>query len=276
MENTSVSPVFSEAHDYSTGVFHYDGKRVNLLSRANSQPVHIYAVGDAPSRRCCSSSSTTSTRATWCWRPTRTSAAATFPDWTLMKPVFYQNKPVFFPAVRAHMIEVGGPVAGGYNSFARDVWQEGFRLSPIKICEKGEMRRDVLRMLSANNRLPDVMEGDLNAMIGACKVGEERILRLVEKYGLATVLEAVQYMLDYSERRVRAEIAQLARRRVPRPQRPRSGLRRHQRRQRRRHDHGRRRPLHGRLHRLASRRREASSTACRATRCPGCSPSSRS
>ena len=43
MENTSVSVVFSEAHDYSTGVFYYDGKRVNLLSRANSQPVHIYA-----------------------------------------------------------------------------------------------------------------------------------------------------------------------------------------------------------------------------------------
>jgi N-methylhydantoinase B len=205
MENTSVSPVFSEAHDYSTGVFHYDGGRVNLLSRANSQPVHIYAA-------------VTSVEVLLRFFKYNLNegdlvlatdpyfGGSHIPDWTLMKPVFYQNKPVFFPAVRAHMIEVGGPVAGGYNSFAREVWHEGFRLSPMKICEKGEMRRDVLRLLSANNRLPDVMEGDLNAMIGACKVGEERILRLVEKYGLATVLDAVRYMLDYSERRVRAEI----------------------------------------------------------------------
>jgi len=43
MERAAVSQVFSEAHDYSTGVFYYDGKQVNLLARANSQPVHIYA-----------------------------------------------------------------------------------------------------------------------------------------------------------------------------------------------------------------------------------------
>jgi len=77
----------------------------------------------------------------------------------------------------------------------------------MKICEKGELRRDVIRMLAANNRVPAIMDGDLNAMIGACKVGEERIIRLVKKYGLDTVLEAIEYILGYSERRVRAEIA---------------------------------------------------------------------
>ncbi len=206
MENTSVSVVFSEAHDYSTGVFYYDGKRVNLLSRANSQPVHIYA-------------SVTSVEALLGFFKYNLNegdiilatdpyhGGSHIPDWTLMKPVFYRNKPVFFPAVRAHMIEVGGPVPGGYNSFATDVWQEGFRLAPTKICEKGEMRRDVLRMLAANNRVPSIMEGDLNAMIGACKVGEERIIRLVNKYGLNAVLESIEYILAYSERRVRAEIA---------------------------------------------------------------------
>jgi N-methylhydantoinase B len=177
-----------------------------LLSRANSQPVHIYAaVRSVETLLQFFKYNLNEGDLVLATDPYF--GGSHIPDWTLMKPVFYQNKPVFFPAVRAHMVEVGGPVAGGYNSFACDVWQEGFRLAPMKICEKGEMRRDVLRMLSANNRMPDVMEGDLNAMIGACKVGEDRILRLVEKYGLATVLDAVQYMLDYSERRVRAEIA---------------------------------------------------------------------
>lgn len=206
MENTSVSTVFSEAHDYSTGVLFSDGKEVSLLARANAQPIHIYASVYSVEtllkafKYNINEGDIILATDPYC-------GGSHIPDWTLMKPVFYRNKPVFFPAVRAHFIEVGGPVPGGYNSAATEIWQEGFRLAPMKICEKGEMRRDVLDLLAANNRLPDTMEGDLNAMIGACKVGEERIIRLVEKYGLETVLESVDYILSYSERRVRAEIS---------------------------------------------------------------------
>jgi N-methylhydantoinase B len=206
METTSVSTVFSEAHDYSSGIFYYDGKQVSLLARANSQPVHIYAsVHSVEGLLSFFKYNLNEGDLILATDPYHNGSH--IPDWTLMKPVFYRNKPVFFPAVRAHMVEVGGPVPGGYNSFATDVWQEGFRITPIKICEKGEMRRDILKLLSANNRIPHTMEGDLNAMIGACKVGEERIIRLVNKYGLEKVLEAIAYILDYSERRVRAEIA---------------------------------------------------------------------
>lgn len=206
MENTAVSTVFSEAHDYSTGVFYYDGKRVNLLSRANSQPVHIYAsVRSVESLLHFFKYNLNDGDMVLATDPYH--GGSHIPDWTLMKPVFFQNKPAFFPAVRAHMMEVGGPVAGGYNSGAREVWHEGFRLSPMKVYEKGELRRDVLRMLAANNRTPEIMEGDLNALIGTCRVGEERILRLIERYGFETVLESVNYILEYSERRVRAEVA---------------------------------------------------------------------
>ena len=206
MENSSVSTVFSEAHDYSTGVFYSDGKDVSLLARANSQPIHIYASVHSV-KILLESFKYNLNEGDIVLASDPYSGGSHIPDWTLMKPVFYNNKPVFFPAVRAHFIEVGGPVPGGYNSLATEIWQEGFRLAPIKICEKGEIRRDVLNLLAANNRLPDIMDGDLNAMIGACKVGEDRIIRLVEKYGLDTVLEAVDYILGYSERQVRAEIA---------------------------------------------------------------------
>jgi N-methylhydantoinase B len=206
MENSSVSAVFSEAHDYSTGVFYVNGKEVSLLARALSQPVHIYAsvhsvetILKAFKYNLNEGDMVLATDPYY--------GGSHIPDWTLVKPVFYQNKPVFFPAVRAHFVEVGGPVPGGYNSDATEIWQEGFRLAPMKICEKGEMRRDLLELLAANNRLPAVMEGDLNAMIGACKVGEDRVLKLVNKYGIATVLEAVEHILSYSERLVRAEIA---------------------------------------------------------------------
>lgn len=206
MENTAVSQVFSEAHDYSSGIFFANGSKVELLARANSQPVHIFAA-------------LTSVEAML--REFKYNlkegdiiiatdpyfGGSHIPDWTVMKPIFYNNKPVFFPSVRAHFVEVGGPVAGGYNSSATEIWQEGFRLAPMKLYEKGEMRRDVFELLAANNRLPDTMMGDLSAMIGACKVGEDRIVRLIDKYGFTTTLEAIDYILDYSERMVRAEIA---------------------------------------------------------------------
>lgn len=205
MENSSVSTAFSEAHDYSSGVFIARGGDVELLARANSQPVHIYAA-------------LTSVEAILKEFKYNLNegdiliatdpyfGGSHIPDWTVLKPVFYNNKPVFFPAVRAHFMEVGGPVPGGYNSLANEIWQEGFRLAPMKICEKGEMRRDVVDLLSANNRLPDAMMGDLNAMIGACKVGEDRVVRLIEKYGLAETIDSIDYLLDYSEKQVRTAI----------------------------------------------------------------------
>jgi len=111
MENSSVSVVFSEAHDYSTGVFHYDGKEVSLLSRANSQPVHIYAavtsVEDLVRFFKYNLNEGDIILATDPYH-----GGSHIPDWTLMKPVFYRNKPVFFPAVRAHMMEVGGQYRG--------------------------------------------------------------------------------------------------------------------------------------------------------------------
>ncbi|MBM3676267.1 MAG: hydantoinase B/oxoprolinase family protein [Actinobacteria bacterium] len=207
MDNTSLSPVFNEAHDCSAGLFFYDGKDVSLIARANAEPVHIYASVHSVEgliryyRNDLADGDVIMVSDPYFY-------GSHIPDWTVMKPVFWNNKPVFFPGIRAHMIEVGGPVAGGYNSDARDVWQEGFRLAPMKLYDRGELRRDLLDLLKANNRQPEIMEGDLNAMIGACRVAERRVIELLEKYGIEQTLEATNYILDYSERRLRAAISE--------------------------------------------------------------------
>ncbi|MGH9100273.1 MAG: hydantoinase B/oxoprolinase family protein, partial [Acidimicrobiales bacterium] len=206
MDNTSVSPVFNEAHDCSAGLFYYDGKDVNLIARANAEPVHIFASVHSVEgllqyyRNDLADGDIIMVNDPYFY-------GSHIPDWTVIKPVFYNNKPVFFPGIRAHMVEVGGPQAGGYNADARDVWQEGFRLAPVKLFERGEMRRDILDLLKANNRQPQIMEGDLNAMIGACRVAERRVVSLLDKYGFEPTRDAVDHILDYSERRLRAEIA---------------------------------------------------------------------
>ena len=207
MVRASVSPIFNEAHDCSAGVFSYDGKQVGLVSRGDAVPVHIYAC-------------LTSVEA--CIRFFRGDlndgdvilacdpffGGTHIGDYTIIMPIFCNNKPVFFASVRAHMLDVGGPVPGGLNAEAEEVWQEGFRFPPVKVFEKGERRRDVWDLLKANNRLPDIAIADINAMIGACKIGQERIRAVVDKYGLATVQEGVRYTFDYSEKKFRNAIAQ--------------------------------------------------------------------
>jgi N-methylhydantoinase B len=207
MEMTAVSNVYNEAHDYSCGVFYYDGKDVSLLARAAAVPSHIWA-------------SIVSVQAIVDFFPGELYegdilvlsdpyfGGSHIPDWTVMKPVFHRGTPVFFPGVRAHMLDVGGPAAGGYNILARDVWQEGFRLPPMKVFDRGQLRQDVWDLMMANTRIPDTITGDFNAMVGGCRVGERRILELVERYGMENVIESVDYILDYSEALVRKGISE--------------------------------------------------------------------
>jgi N-methylhydantoinase B len=129
------------------------------------------------------------------------------PDWTMMTPIFFKGRLVLFPVTRAHQGDTGGAVPGGYHPGATDIWQEGLRLPPIKIFERGRPRDDIIRMLQINNREPTFL-GDLKAMMGSVRVGERRLLEMLEKYGEQTVQECIDYMIDYTERRFRGEIAE--------------------------------------------------------------------
>ena len=131
-------------------------------------------------------------------------------DVTLLWPVFdATGKAMIFPAVRAHWVDVGGMVPGSYSGLSTNIYQEGVRIPPIKIYEKGKINRAAMALLMANMRVPQEREGDLNASLGACRVAEERIRRLVARYGADTVTDAVATNLDRTERRLRDKIREL-------------------------------------------------------------------
>jgi N-methylhydantoinase B len=203
---SAVSVMFNEAHDCSAGVFYYDGNDVSLISRADAMPVHIYACLSSVNE-CITYFKGDLNDGDVILISDPYHGGTHICDYTMMKPVFYDGKPIFFPSVRGHFLDVGAPYPGSANPAATEVHQEGFRFPPLKLYDKGEFRRDVWRMLIANTRLPHIYEGDLNAMIGSCRIGEQRLKQIVEKYGFATVLEAVEYIFAYSERKFRAEIA---------------------------------------------------------------------
>jgi N-methylhydantoinase B len=130
-------------------------------------------------------------------------------DVTLLYPVFLGDELFVFPAVREHWADVGGPNPGSMSGLASSIFQEGLRIPPIKICERGQLNRSLLTLLFANMRLPDERQGDFHAAIAACKTAERRIRAMVERYGRDTVLAGIAQNLDRSEARMRAAIAAL-------------------------------------------------------------------
>src|SRR5881628_1087388 len=100
------------------------------------------------------------------------------PDLTAFVPVFVGDEVAFWSVNRAHQSDIGGSTHGAYNPGATEIWQEGLRITPLKLYEGGELRDDVLRMITTNVRHPHDFMGDLRAMIGSARVGERRLLAL--------------------------------------------------------------------------------------------------
>jgi N-methylhydantoinase B len=129
------------------------------------------------------------------------------PDITMVLPVFTAKnpEPVFYVASRAHHADVGGAFAGSMGP-AREIFEEGIRIPPVRIVRGGEVNQELLDLILLNVRTPAERRGDLDAQIGACRVGELRALQLLEKYGRHSIDSLIEQLLTYSERLLRAEL----------------------------------------------------------------------
>ena len=114
-----------------------------------------------------------------------------------------------FPVVRAHWGDVGGMSAGSLSGNATEIFQEGVRIPPVRVVERGRPTQAVLDLIFANMRGPGEREGDFNAMLGTCRKAAERVEALAARYGVATVRAAVRELMDRAEARMRAAIRRL-------------------------------------------------------------------
>jgi N-methylhydantoinase B len=120
-------------------------------------------------------------------------------DVILTMPVFHGEDIVAWTANIAHWNDIGGMVPGGMSTDATEIYQEGVQLPAIKIFSKGEPIQSVFDILAANSRMPDFLIGDLWAGIASIRVGERRILEMVEKYGKEAFLHSLSAYMDYGE-----------------------------------------------------------------------------
>ena len=124
-------------------------------------------------------------------------------------PIFWEGELVAWSGASLHVIDVGGPLAGQVQIDAADIFGEQPLTGPIKIVEAGRIRRDVERTFARNSRLPDLLALDLRAKVAASQVIRKRLLETFAEFGAETVLAAMDDVVDYTERRLRARIAEL-------------------------------------------------------------------
>lgn len=130
-------------------------------------------------------------------------------DVSVVIPMFVDGELFMFPGVRTHWADVGGMTPGSYSGAARSIFQEGVRIPPLKLYDKGVLNKAALDLVLCNMRIPSERLGDLNSQIGACRIAENRIRKMIDKYGKETVRSCIDLNLDRAERRMREQIAAL-------------------------------------------------------------------
>ncbi len=133
------------------------------------------------------------------------------PDITLVSPIFLtarSPRPVFFVANRAHHSDVGG-MSPGSMPLAREVFQEGLIIPPVRLEKRGKIVPEILSLILANVRTPEEREGDLTAQLAANRVAESRLLQLVKRYGYKKIAHYARLTQDYAERILRKTIAEI-------------------------------------------------------------------
>ena len=201
LTKTTRSPILCEAKDFVTGLYDGQGK---MLEQTENLPILSFSLGPV------------------CEYIVKYFGQEIYPgdvifhndvfsmgnqnnDVAVYKPIFYQDKLIAWAAAKGHQADIGGAVPGGYNPKATEVFQETLRIPPVKVYERGKLRKDVWDLIFANIRF-EIVSADMRAQIGSCVVGERGILKLVEKYGLDVFESHKEYLFDSTEKMMQAEI----------------------------------------------------------------------
>jgi N-methylhydantoinase B len=203
LQRASFSPNIKERLDFSCAVF--DGE-ARMVAQAAHIPVHL---GSMPA------SVASAIAAFETFQPGDVvllndpyHGGTHLPDVTMVSPVFLGDEVGFFVASRAHHADVGG-MSPGSLPLSTELYQEGIILPPVKLVDAGRRNEALLAVVTANSRAPDERLGDLEAQLAAQRVGEARLLALVEAHGEARVRAHAKALMDYSRRLVEAAIAEL-------------------------------------------------------------------
>jgi N-methylhydantoinase B len=136
-------------------------------------------------------------------------AALHAPDVYLITPIFHGGELRAFAANFVHVADLGSIDPGGFAPNSRSVFHEGFQTPGLKLIEGGEMRTDVLETIRNMSRDPGRLEADIRSQIAANNVATDRMRKLMDQYGEATVSGVGADLIDQSARAFRRRLREL-------------------------------------------------------------------
>ena len=196
LRRSSFSPNIKERRDYSCALFTPDGVAVAL---GDHMPVHLGAMPMSVEAALAELGTLDEGDIACLNDPFR--GGTHLPDITLIAPVYSGPDGVLlgYVASRAHHSDVGGMTPGSMP-LAREIYQEGLRIPPVRLFVRGKRRRGLWDTILANVRTPVERAGDLQAQIAALYTGQVRLLDLVERRGSGAVLGAMYELVAYADR----------------------------------------------------------------------------
>jgi N-methylhydantoinase B len=136
-------------------------------------------------------------------------AGSHIPDLNTLSPIFDGDELVGFTVTKAHHADLGGKVPGSMPGDAREIYEEGLRVPPVRLYEQGRLNEGIFQLLLWNSRTPKERQGDLRAQIAANRLGEQRLVELLRKKGRRLVLRYFEAVMTYAARRMRRVLAGL-------------------------------------------------------------------
>lgn len=193
IERTAMSPVIKEKMDYFVGVYDLEGRVVDgFLSTSGPRivdpvleeyPLEDMQPGDLY----------------WYNDPHRSKGAIQHTgDMCFTSPVFHEDRPVGFAVSYGHFWDIGGSVAGSLSPHASEIFHEGMLVPPIMIMREGKINREAYAVILNNSRFPEMLEGDTRALMAACRLAEDRVAELMDRYGQEAILEAFDEIVQRS------------------------------------------------------------------------------
>lgn len=204
LRKTAFSPNIKERRDYSCALYDARGE---TLAMGDHMPVHLGAM-PASVAHAIAGAPLNPGDVVILNDPFR--GGTHLPDITAVSAFFVQGRraPAFYLASRAHHSDVGG-MSPGSMPLAREIYQEGLRLPPVRLVRGGQIDPEILALILANVRTPEEREGDLRAQLAALTRGEIRLREMVARYGLPQIQRLSAELTAYSERMMRALLASL-------------------------------------------------------------------
>lgn len=202
---TAHSPVVTDAQDFSCALFNPQGE---MVAQSRDMPGHVVAMPASVQEAMKDFGHSLQPGDVIVLNdPYR--GGSHLNDVTVVYPVFVDGRPFIFPCVRMHWADIGGMTPGSISGKATEILQEGVRIPPIKIIERGVENSAAATLLFANVRSSAQRRGDLDACIAAGRTAERRLVAFAERYGVDQIDRYLDTHLDRTERRLRDRIREL-------------------------------------------------------------------